>query len=68
MNQPFPSSRPPSTRGTDKMGGEAVEEEKEVTSMHSLDEWIARILSGLRDPAEACLSDARNGSPFPKSD
>lgn len=68
MNQHFPSSKPPSTRGTDKMGGEAVEEEKEVTSVHSPDEWVARTLSGLRDPAEACLSDARNGSPSPKSD
>lgn len=35
VNQPLPSLRPPSTHGTDEMGGTAVVEEEEVTSVHS---------------------------------
>ena len=70
VNQPLPSSRPPSTRGTNEVGGEADEEvvieEGEVNSVRSPDEWVTHILSGLRDPFEACLLDARKESPSPK--
>ncbi|CAK9309295.1 unnamed protein product, partial [Citrullus colocynthis] len=69
VNQPLPSSRHPSIRGTDKVGGgvekDVVVEEGEVNSARSPDEWIAQILSGLRDPFEACISDARRESPSP---
>lgn len=45
-----------------------VIEEEEVNSMRSPDEWDEHILSGLRDPLEACLLDARRESLSPKGD
>lgn len=72
MNQPLPSSRPPSTRGIDEVGeeigGAIVVEKEEVTFVCSPDEWVTHILSGLRDPLESCISDTRKESPSPKSD
>ena len=63
---------PPSTRNTDEVKGgeeeEMVVKEEEVTSMHFLDEWVTHILSGLRDPLEACMSDTRKKSPSPTGD
>jgi len=69
VNQPLPLSRPPSTRGTEEMGRGEEEEVAvtvgEVNSAKSPDEWIAQILSGLRDPMDATVSDARRESPSP---
>lgn len=45
-----------------------VVEEEEVTFVRSLDEWVARILSDLRDPLKACMLDARRESPSPMGD
>ena len=47
---------------------EVAMEEGEVNSACSPDEWVAHILSGLRDPLEACVSDARRESPSPIKD
>ena len=44
-----------------------VEEEK-VNSMRSPKERVAHILSGLRDPLEPCMSDARRELPSFKGD
>ncbi|WP_217833254.1 hypothetical protein, partial [Picosynechococcus sp. PCC 7002] len=67
VNQPLPLSRPPSTRGMEEMGRGEEEEVAvtvgEVNSARSPDEWIAEILSGLRDPMDATVSDARRESP-----
>ena len=69
VNQPLPLSRLPSTRGTEEMGRGEEEEVAvtvgEVNSAKSPDEWIAQILSGLRDPMDATVSDARRESPSP---
>lgn len=43
-------------------------EEKEVNFVRSSDAWVAHILTGLRDPFEACLSDARRELPSSKGD
>lgn len=54
--QPLPSSRPPSTRRTNEVEGgteeDIVVEGEEVNSVHSIDEWVVHILSGLRDPSD----------------
>lgn len=72
VNQPFSSSRPPSTRGTHEVGEEVrsgvVVEEEKVNFMRSLNEWVARILSGLRDSLEPCMSNVRKESPLPSDE
>lgn len=69
VNQPLPLSRPPNTRGTEEMGRGEEEEVAvtvgEVNSAKSPDEWIAKILSELRNPMDATVSDARRESPSP---
>ena len=51
------------------MGREEVEEVAvtvgELNSAKSPDKWIAKILSELRDPMDATVSDARRESPSP---